>query len=94
MSLSIRRIDRKPVHSWRDFQRIKNEIAGPEIEAFELYPGRRRTVDTANQYWMWCMRPGIELPVGFSERAVSGDNDPLFPMSRQASFRKGEREAI
>jgi hypothetical protein len=40
------------------------------------------------------MRPGIELPVGFSERAVSGDNDPLFPMSRQASFRKGEREAI
>lgn len=94
MSLSIRRIDRKPVHSWRDFQRIKNEIAGRDVEAFELYPAWKRTVDTANQYWVHCLRPGVELPVGFGERAVSGDNDPRFPMSRQAPFTRGEKEAI
>ena len=28
--LSIRRIDREPVHDWRDIQRIKNELCGIE----------------------------------------------------------------
>jgi hypothetical protein len=94
MSLSIRRIDRKPIDNWRHKQRIKNEIAGEDVDAFELYPMKKRTVDTANQYWIWCMRPGVELPMGFTERAVNGDNDPRFPMSRQQPFARGEREAI
>ena len=25
-------------HDWRDFQAIKNQLAGPECEAFELVP--------------------------------------------------------
>lgn len=93
-SLSIRRIDRAAIHDWRHFQRIKNEIAGEDVDAFELYPMKKRTVDTANQYWIWCMRPGVELPMGFSERTVDGSNDERFPMSRQRPFGRGEKDAI
>jgi hypothetical protein len=83
MSLSIRRDDRKAAHDWRDFQRIKNEIAGPEVEAFELYPAQSRVVDTANQYWIWCMPKGTALPVGFPEGVISSEDDPRFPAARQ-----------
>ena len=71
-TISIRRQDRGHARDWRDFQRIKNEIAGPEIEAFELYPAESRLVDTANKFWLWVMPPGMTLPVGFSERHVEG----------------------
>lgn len=94
MSLSIRRLDRAAIHDWRHKQRIKNEVAGEDVEGFEIYPMTKRTVDTANQYWIWCLRPGMELPVGFSERTVDGNNDERFPMSRQRPFSKGERNAI
>ena len=50
--LSIRRNDREAVHDWRDLQRIKNELVGPECEGFELYPAESRLVDTANQFWL------------------------------------------
>jgi hypothetical protein len=83
MSLSIRRDDRKAAHDWRDFQRIKNEIAGPETEALELYPAESRLVDTANQYWLWCMPKGEMLPAGFPNRVVSYEEDPRFPNARQ-----------
>jgi hypothetical protein len=63
--LSIRRNDRKPVRDWRDFQFIKNQIAGEDVEAVELYPKQDRVVDTANQYFLWCMPPGDNLPLGF-----------------------------
>jgi hypothetical protein len=63
--LSIKRNDRSPVHDWRDLQRIKNEIAGPEAEAVELYPAQSRLLDTANQYWLWCTRPGDRFPLGY-----------------------------
>jgi hypothetical protein len=84
MSLSIRRDDRKPAGDWRDLQRIKNEIAGPEVEAINLHPAESRLVDTANQTWLWCMPPGVTLPLGFNEgRIVSGENDPRFPNTKQ-----------
>jgi hypothetical protein len=46
--LSIKRRDRKPlgVEHFRDLQRIKNEIIGPEFEAVELYPAESRLVDS------------------------------------------------
>jgi hypothetical protein len=68
--LSVRRADRSAVHDWRDLQLIKNQLAGPHTEAFELYPDEDRLVDTANQYWLWCMPPGVRLPVGFGQRSV------------------------
>src|SRR6516164_7566855 len=51
--LSICRIDRKPIHDWRELQEIKNALVGPEHEAVELYPAESRLVDTANQFHLW-----------------------------------------
>jgi hypothetical protein len=67
--LSIRRQDRAPARDWRDFQRIKNQLAGPEWEGVEIYPAESRKVDGANQYHLFCL-PFI-LPFGFTERLVA-----------------------
>lgn len=72
--LSIKRIDQEPVHDWRDLQRIKNEILGPECEAVELYPAEDRKVDAANQYHLWGSGdPEFRFGFGFTERLVSHD---------------------
>lgn len=82
-SLSIRRADRKAARDWRDFQQIKNDIAGTDTEAVELYPAEARLVDTSNQFWLWCYPPGERFPGGFSERVVSDEPDPRFPTAKQ-----------
>jgi len=69
--LSIRRADRKPVMDWRDKQRIKDQLAGPDAEAVELYPAMSRLVDGANQYHLWCLRPGVRFPLGWDEGFVA-----------------------
>lgn len=70
--LSIKRIDRNPIHDWRDLQRIKNAIVGEENEAFELYPAESRLVDTANQYHLWAFTDKrVRIPCGFTSRLVS-----------------------
>jgi hypothetical protein len=57
-------------HDWRHFQRIKNELCGPEREAVEIYPAESRLVDTANEFWLWVLPEGERLPFGFNERRV------------------------
>ena len=67
LHLSIRRIDDKPIHSWRDLQFIKNELVGRECEGMELFPAESRKIDYANQYHLWVLKDeGLRLPVGFS----------------------------
>jgi len=74
--LSIRRQDRLPDVPWRHLQRIKNQLAGDEAEALELFPAESRLVDTANQRWLWCIPPGEKFPVGFDDgRVVSGPEE-------------------
>lgn len=73
--LSIRRNDRKPLHDWRDLYRIKNDIAGHDVEAVELYPSVRRLVDEANQFHLWCLPPGDEIPMGYGTRLVGDDTE-------------------
>lgn len=68
--LSIKRIDRAPIHDWRDLQAIKNKLVGDEREALELYPAESRRVDTANQYHLWVLPAGDFLPVGWTGRLV------------------------
>lgn len=63
--LSIARLDREPVHDWRDLQWIKSDVVGPEREAVELYPAESRLLDGANQYHLWVFPPGERLEVGF-----------------------------
>jgi hypothetical protein len=87
--LSIRRDDRRPADDWRHKQQIKNEIAGEDVEGFEIYPRRDRTMDTANQAWIWCLPPGAVIPAGFQERTVSDEEDPRFPTSKQRPMEEG-----
>lgn len=67
--LSIKDHNKTARHDWRDFQRIKNEIVGPEFEGFELYPAESRLVDTANQYHVYVFP--TRIPIGFPDRLVA-----------------------
>lgn len=87
--LSIRTVDRKARHDWRDFQRIKNEIVAPEAEAIEIYPAESRLVDTSNQFHLWVLPPGEYVPYGFTERLVSDSAIAAEIGAKQRPFEKG-----
>ena len=65
LHLSIRHQERKAIRDWRHFQRIKNELAGEQREALEIYPAESRLVDEANSYHLWVMPTGEKVPVGW-----------------------------
>jgi hypothetical protein len=60
LHLSFHRHDRKAVRDWRHFQQIKNETAGPERLAIEVFPPESMLVDAANEYHLWVFPPGWE----------------------------------
>jgi hypothetical protein len=68
VKLGISSLDGTARHDWRDMQAIKNQLVGPEVEAFELYPAESRLMDPSNQFILWCF-PGIR-------RIRCGGNDP------------------
>jgi hypothetical protein len=70
IQLTIRNKDGSARHDWREFQRIKNELLGPEAEAVELYPAESRLTDTKNDFHLWSF-PGRQLRIGWKEREVS-----------------------
>lgn len=91
--LSIKRIDKQRVgpERYRDFLRIKNELVGPEHEAFELYPAMSRNVDTANQYYVWVIAdPAIRVPVGFRETRMV-DNTGNILNAYNEPFEEGDK---
>jgi hypothetical protein len=57
-------------HDWRDFQAIKNQLAGEECEAFELYPAESRLLDPSNYYTLWCFPFLKRLKLGREVRRV------------------------
>lgn len=48
--------------SWWEAQRIKNEIAGVNATAVEVYPPQSEVVDDADAYHLWI----LPAPLGFS----------------------------
>jgi hypothetical protein len=74
--LSIHDHDRTASHDWRDLQRIKNDICGPEAEAIEIYPAESRLIDNANEFHLWCWE-GMKIPCGWQERLVSEESIDL-----------------
>jgi hypothetical protein len=68
--LSIKRFDRGPVRDWRHLQQIKNEVVGPEAEAFEIFPAESRLVDTANQYHLWAIPAQTGIDANDPQQAV------------------------
>jgi hypothetical protein len=91
IQLNIRRRDGAAVFKdWRDFQRIKNQLVGPECEGVEIYPAESRLTDTSNKYHIWCCPdPSFRFPWGFEQRDVQDRNEEIArknPGLRQRRF--------
>ena len=71
LHINIRRRDGSMFKDWRHFQQIKNEIAGPEREAVEIYPAESRKVDTSNKWHLWVLPEGATVNLGWGQRDVS-----------------------
>lgn len=79
IQIGIHALDGTARHDWREFQWIKNQIAGDECEAFELYPAESRLLDPSNYYTLWCF-PGLKrIKVGMEERRVYTADEALAP---------------
>ena len=77
--------DGEPRHDWRDFQRIKNDLVGPEWEAIELYPAESRLLDPSNYYALFCA-PTIAIGT-FGQRRVMAPDQCMAP---QRGWAKGD----
>ena len=87
MHICIRRRDGSMFKDWRHFQQIKNEVAGPEREAIELYPRESRLVDTSNKWHLWVMPEGTSMDgVGWTKRDVSYEENRHVPGLRQRTL--------
>jgi hypothetical protein len=75
LHINIRRRDGNVIfRDWREFQEIKNQLAGPECEGLEMYPAESRKVDQSNKYHLYCILTTDEshrIPFGWSERDVT-----------------------
>jgi hypothetical protein len=85
LHINIRRRDgAHDIRDWRHFQRIKNEILGPESEAVELYPAESRLHDTSNKFHLWGYRnDSFRFPIGFDKRDVRDGGKGELPGMRQ-----------
>lgn len=83
LHLNIRRRDGTMVKDWRHFQQIKNEIAGPEREAVEIYPAESRKVDTSNKWHLWVLPEGTQFGLGWEKRDVTYQEFRGVPGMRQ-----------
>lgn len=76
-------------HDWREMQRIKNELVGPEYEAVEIYPAESRVVDMANQFHLWVFLDS-QIPFGMGYPSETGESryvsDETDGYSRQRPF--------
>ena len=66
MMISFKKMDDSTMISWQQKQRIKNHFAGEEREAFEIFPSVHRLMDTANQYHLWVLPAGSQIPFGWT----------------------------
>lgn len=59
--IRIRRLDNQPIHSFADFQEIKNEFLGAEAVAVEVFPKVSDYVDNSNTYHLFSWQD-MEVP--------------------------------
>jgi len=84
LHINIRRRDGGMFKDWRHFQQIKNEVVGPEREAFEIYPRESRKVDTSNKWHLWVLPEGTSFDaVGWKQRDVVYEENRNVPGMRQ-----------
>lgn len=90
MQINIRRRDGNVIfRDWREFQDIKNQLAGPECEGLELYPAESRLIDTANKYHIWVILDDTKgIPIGWHDGRHARDDKSKLPGLRQRPFPK------
>lgn len=44
---------------WKDLQRIKNEIFGPEVLGVQYFPKESKLIDEVNVYWLFVYPQGV-----------------------------------
>jgi hypothetical protein len=86
LHICIRRRDGSMFKDWRHFQQIKNEVAGAEREAIEMYPAESRKVDTSNKWHLWVLPEGKRIDIGWQERDVQYDEYRNVPGLRQRAL--------
>ena len=80
--LGIAALDGTAKHDWRDFQAIKNQLAGENCEAFELYPSENRLIDPSNYFILWCFPEIDMIKVGQLQRFVLDQDDAFAPQRK------------
>lgn len=89
--LSVKRLDKSVIVSWRDMQRIKNELVGDENEAVQLFPAESRLIDETNQYHFFVFAdPEERFPFGYWYRSVMDGANGGFGKAKQEPFFGGE----
>jgi len=87
LHINIRRRDGGAIFDWRHIQQIKNELAGAEREAFQLFPAESRKVDTSNKYHLWVLPEGKSFEaIGWTERDVQYEERRNVPGLRQRAL--------
>lgn len=61
-AIRITNTDQSAHHDWREFQRIKNEVAGDDWCGYELYPPEQHLIDNANFFMLYAVPPAAESP--------------------------------
>jgi hypothetical protein len=86
LHLCIRRRDGAAIFDWRHMQQIKNELAGPEREALQLFPADSRLVDASNKYHLWVLPEGARIKLGWETREVQYEERKDVPGLRQRAL--------
>lgn len=87
LHINIRRRDGAAVFDWRHMQQIKNELAGEEREAFQIFPCESKKVDTSNKYHLFVLPEGVRFDgIGWSERDVTYEENRDVPGLRQRAL--------
>lgn len=97
LHISFHRRDRKAIRDWRHFQSIKNEVAGPERLAIEVFPPESALVDTANEYHLFVLpeEAAADFPfmldAGSNTRLVLNQEEAtrIAPGAKQREWQKG-----
>ena len=54
--------------TWPEMQRIKDDIAGPDATAIEVYPPKAEVVDEADMFHLWVLRGKLTFGLHMTEK--------------------------
>ena len=57
--------------SWKEKQKIKNDLFGRNRTAIEVFPAESRLIDKVGAYHIWILPEEMELPFGLHENDTS-----------------------